>query len=97
MKPQNNNYWSGFGLGLLGGAGLMYILGTKKGRTALRTFLSNTDDLEHSVEDIISFITKSLPQSDSSSNQGDGEQTSANGIDGVMSKIRGLKLPKKGK
>ena len=75
----------------------MYILGTKKGRTALRTFLSNTDELEHSVEDIIGFITKSMPQSEPSNSENMIEHEQSNSIVGVMSKIRGLKLPKKGK
>lgn len=100
MKPQNNNYWSGFGLGLVGGVGLMYILGTKKGRTLLRDFLNNTDEIEHSVEDILAYINQVMPMSESAfsadqSAEDKTEEPGSKGLNSVMSKIRRIKLPKK--
>lgn len=100
MKQQNNNYWSGFGLGILGGAGLMYLVGTRKGRELLRQFLNNTDEIEHSVEDIMGYVSTFLPRSEgqettTQSTQDQGKEPT--GLFGVMSKIKGIKLPKKTK
>lgn len=97
-QTNNNNYWAGFGLGLLGGAGIMYLVGTKKGRELLRQFLDNTEGIEHSVEDIIRYINEFMPMNQGSEDNDNPESPNTapkKALSEVMSKIKGIKLPKK--
>lgn len=59
MTHQNNQshpFWSGFVVGSLVGTGLMYLLGTKKGRETVEHVLDNTENFEYSVQAILKFL-----------------------------------------
>ena len=59
MTTQNNEshpFWSGFVVGGLVGTGLMYLLGTKKGRETAHKLLENTDNFEQTAQEILNFL-----------------------------------------
>lgn len=59
MKTQNEEnhpFWSGFVVGSLVGTGLMYLVGTQKGRNTAQKILENTDNFETAVHEILNFL-----------------------------------------
>ena len=69
MTTQNKEahpFWSGFVVGSLVGTGLMYLVGTKKGRETAQKILENTENFEGSVQSILNFLreTDILPLDD---------------------------------
>ncbi len=56
QSHKKSNFWFGFALGMTASTAALYFFGTKKGRENLRTFLELTEDLEGSIEDVVSSL-----------------------------------------
>lgn len=52
-NSQSDNTWYGFGLGLLGGAALVWAFGTQKGRETIRHLADSAENLEGEVGGIL--------------------------------------------
>lgn len=53
---KTSNFWFGFVLGTSASAAALYFFGTKKGRENMRRFLELTEDLEGTIEDVVSSL-----------------------------------------
>lgn len=84
MTTQNKEthpFWSGFVVGSLVGTGIMYLIGTKKGRETAQKVLENTENFENSIQSILTFLrdTDILPL--------ENENPKSNSINTIIDKI----------
>lgn len=67
LHQAHGNFWSGFYMGTILGAGGLFLLGTKKGRETLQKILDATENLEESVVNILDELHKEVNNEKASS------------------------------
>ena len=80
-NEKSHPFWSGFAMGTLVGGGLMYLIGTKKGRETAQKVLENTENFEDSIQQILTY----LRDNDIFSKESTGENSS--NIENVIDKV----------
>ena len=59
MESNNKDshpFWSGYALGFISGGVIIAAFTTKRGRATLQKLLDHSGDLEHNIEDLLTFI-----------------------------------------
>ena len=59
---QEGNFWFGFLIGGIVGAGGLFLFGTKKGRRLLKKILESAEELEESLPEIINEVEEKIEE-----------------------------------
>jgi Mn-dependent DtxR family transcriptional regulator len=87
QKPEGN-FWLGFLLGGILGAGGLFLLGTKKGRKTLKKIIEASEELEESLADIIGDLEEKIEENQEKIGNKIAEVLPEKKIDSVLQKIK---------
>lgn len=89
QKPRlENNFWSGFLLGGILGAGCLFLLGTKKGRQILKKMIKSAEELEESLAEIIGDLEEKIEENQKKMENKIAEVIPEKNISSVLQKIK---------
>lgn len=84
-----NNIWFGVVVGILLGGGGLYVLGTKNGRSLLKKIIALAEDMELSLEDVLSSVEEIFEEENPViMGKEDSQSTSHDNLNTVLDKIK---------
>lgn len=93
-EPQQENFWSGFAMGIFGGTICMYLIGTKKGREILQSILKLNEKIENDSLDLSDLLKK---VSHTMAEKGQKKEAFTDAVSNIINKSEPAKNHKKGK